>query len=456
MARRIITKVDSRTDTRAIPADSARADDIQKGGGDDKLEGGTGDDRFADRDDKLEAGTGDDRFAGRDDKLEGGAGDDDDDDDDEKLAGNDGNDTLKGGAGDDLIAGGAGSDVLHGGTGNDTLIGGTGDDTLYGDDGNDRMDGGAGNDRLLGGAGDDKLAGGDGDDFLQGGAGRDLMAGGEGNDTFSVGGGDIAWGGGGDDVFTFDADALDAYALAIAGGDSGESHGDTLDLSGLGNIASMRVSEDPGGSKSGVIELAGGGVIKFTGIEHIICFVEGTRILTPGGEVAIEDLRVGDLVVTRDHGPQPLRWRARRRVVGQGRFAPIRFAPGALGNSRALLVSPQHRMLLSSARNSLYFTSRETLAAACHLTGAPGVARASCAFVTYHHLLFDRHEIIFAQGAPSESFHPGTGGIDALEARAREELFALFPALRSAPDGFGPAARPALKAHEAALAVMSA
>jgi len=71
--------------------------------------------------------------------------------------------------------------------------------------------------------------------------------------------------------------------------------------------------------------------------------------------------------------------------------------------------------------------------------------------VTYIHILFDDHEIIYAEGAASESFHPGEVGLTAVTEASREEIFAIFPELRALPRSFGPAARRSLKRHEALL-----
>ena len=85
-----------------------------------------------------------------------------------------------------------------------------------------------------------------------------------------------------------------------------------------------------------------------SGSEALICFARGTMIRTPEGERRIEHLRQGDLVVTLDSGIQPIRWIGSRTVRASGAQAPVRFARGTIGNDRDLLVSPQHRMLLSS------------------------------------------------------------------------------------------------------------
>lgn len=160
------------------------------------------------------------------------------------------------------------------------------------------------------------------------------------------------------------------------------------------------------------------------------CFTPGTRIAVPGGEVAIETLKPGDLVMTLDHGAQPVRWIGRRQVDGRGEFAPVRFAAGIVGNRRALLVSPQHRMLIGGWQAELYYGEGEVLVAAVQLAVRPGICRQPQTLVDYVHLMFDRHEIILAEGAPSESFHPGSCLLDH-DLAALAEVVAIFPQLRS-------------------------
>lgn len=163
-------------------------------------------------------------------------------------------------------------------------------------------------------------------------------------------------------------------------------------------------------------------------------------------------MRVGDLVVTRDHGLQPIRWIQSRTVAAEGRFAPVRIRPGAVvGLEKDLLVSPQHRMLFTGYRSELLFGEREVLMPATHLVDDKLVTRETGGTVTYIHMMFDSHEVIYADGAASESFHPGQEGIGGITDAAREELFTLFPALRSNPMGYGATARRCLKKHEAQM-----
>ena len=180
-----------------------------------------------------------------------------------------------------------------------------------------------------------------------------------------------------------------------------------------------------------------------------ICFTAGTLIETEAGPRAVETLEPGDMVVTRDHGLQPLRWIGVSRRIGQGKFAPIHIAAGTLGNDRDLRVSPQHRMLLTGWRAELMFGEPGVLATAQSLVNGTTVTRAPCAEVDYVHILFDRHEIVYAEGAPSESFHPGELGMGGLDDAVRAEIFALFPDLATGDyAAYGPAVRMSLKAGE--------
>jgi hypothetical protein len=158
------------------------------------------------------------------------------------------------------------------------------------------------------------------------------------------------------------------------------------------------------------------------------CFVAGTPIDTPEGPVAADRLRPGDHVLTLDRGARPLVWVGRRTVPATGRFAPVRFTPGAIGNAVALEVSPQHRMLVTGWRAELLFGEPEVLVAAAHLVDGDRITRAPRADVTYIHLMFDRHEIVVAAGVPSESFNPGMAFLRR-DPVTRTELAALFPQL---------------------------
>lgn len=185
--------------------------------------------------------------------------------------------------------------------------------------------------------------------------------------------------------------------------------------------------------------------------DPFICFRSGTLIETALGERRVEGLIPGDLVLTADHGLQPLRWIGSRTLSGLGRMAPIRVAAGALGNRRDLWLSPQHRLLVSDWRAQLFAGEEEVLVSACHLLQGDLIHRDPMERVTYVHLLFDQHEIVFSEGIPSESFHPGSYGLGLLSDAVRDELLELFPEMDAAFAGFGQAARTCLTGQEARL-----
>lgn len=314
---------------------------------------------------------------------------------------------------------------------------------------------GGGNDTIAGGAGADTIFGDAGDDVLAGGTAADSVLGGAGNDTIDAGQGDTLSGGDGDDVFRLvDLAEVGSGSITILGGEGGETGGDTLDLGGLADRTTLSFTVNTADEKQGTVTMNDGSVVSFTNIENIICFTPGTLIDTAQGPRPVEDLRPGDWVVTRDNGLQQLRWKGQRRVCATGAQAPVRIDPVLLPDARApLLVSPQHRILWHGYRAQMLFGETEVLVSAKHLLSNPGAQRIEGGEVTYLHLMFDRHEVIFANGVPTESFYPGEMALYATSDVAREELFRLFPDLRTGLGGFGDTARLCLKAHEATLLV---
>lgn len=194
----------------------------------------------------------------------------------------------------------------------------------------------------------------------------------------------------------------------------------------------------------------GGTDVGMVTLNIVHCFVAGCRILTPCGLVPVEEIQPGDLVMTRDEGARPVRWIGRRRVAAAGDFAPIAFAAGALGDHGALALSPEHRVLLTGARAEILFGEDEVLVAAKHLVNDHSIRRKPGGEVEYLHLMFDRHQVIWAEGLPSESFYPGATSLAALETGARAELAALFPEIDPETGvGYGPTARRVLRGFEA-------
>ncbi|MGD9294602.1 MAG: Hint domain-containing protein, partial [Roseobacter sp.] len=147
----------------------------------------------------------------------------------------------------------------------------------------------------------------------------------------------------------------------------------------------------------------------------VICFTQGTAIATPLGNRPVEELRVGDRVLTKDNGPQPIEWIGSRRMTGARLFAmprlrPVRIRAGALGIERPdqeLLVSPEHRLLLSGDVAQDLFNTREVLVAAKDLIDGRLICTdVQARAVTYIHLLLPEHNVLWANGVATESFHP--------------------------------------------------
>jgi hypothetical protein len=214
-------------------------------------------------------------------------------------------------------------------------------------------------------------------------------------------------------------------------------------------------------ARTGQDTRVGGRTMTFEEIEQVVpCFTPGTLIATPRGEVAVEKLKAGDRVLTRDNGIQTLNWIGQKRLdFMELNKAPelraIKIAAGALGDGmpeRDMLVSPTHRMLITSHRAELYFGQSEILVPAKHMLAMDGVTVSDQPYVTYIHIMCDNHEIVLADGAWSESFQPGDYTLKGFDDDQRKELFVLFPELAT-EEGLSAyrAARRTLKDHEAAL-----
>jgi hypothetical protein len=186
----------------------------------------------------------------------------------------------------------------------------------------------------------------------------------------------------------------------------------------------------------------------------VICFTPGTRLATPDGARAIEDLRPGDRVLTADNGPQPVVWVGRRHLTGARLYAmphlrPVRIRGGALGSGvpeGVLAVSPQHRVLVRGAVARALWNTPEVLVEAAHLIDDRAVTvDCSARSVDYVHILFEAHQIVWANGVATESFHP--------EAAAEGSLSPADAAAIAALTGgtYGAFARRPLTAAEAAI-----
>jgi hypothetical protein len=386
--------------------------------------------------------------AGGNDNLIGGAGLD-------TLDGGDGNDSLWGATGADTILGGDGDDTVLMDVGNDSLVGGAGIDVLnydrtstdttvnlatgtsssptfntdtvsgfevlllgdgrdsaVGSDAAETFVGYDGRDTLDGGAGNDSLDGGARDDSLLGGAGNDTIVGGDGNDTIDGGTGfDIITAGEGNDLIRVGASAGSDFTQVL-----GEGGTDTLDLEGWSGPSDFNSLVD--GTTYGQWKYFNDGMgsvffanagnpdqeVLVSGIESVTCFAEGTLIATARGEVPVERLRAGDLVLTMAGGAplQPVRWVGHSRIeVARHRnataVAPILIRASALGvgvPARDLRVSPAHAMFL----DGVLVPARRLV------NGSSIVQEFWCAAVTYWHVELDAHGLLVSEGAVSESY----------------------------------------------------
>lgn len=338
------------------------------------------------------------------------------------------------------------------------IFAGDGDDTVYGSDGNDQIFAGSGANVIRGGRGDDTIY----LDQYSWNPSHDtvIFRNGDGHDTIA-GVQPPAVDGNGDYESLLKINISgqrDANGNPIAITDivvdtvdvDGGTHvrftfpsGDTIVLKG-NNWSALDVNKfnTPG---------ALGSIFDFAPI----CFVRGTVIACASGPVAVEDLRIGDLVQTRDHGLRPIRWIGKRHLGVEElealpQFRPIRIRAGALGAGlpeRDLSLSPQHRVLVRSAIAQRMFGTAEVLVAAKQLLGLDGITRLEAGAVDYFHFLCDDHEIVFSNGAETETLYTGAEALRSVGPAAQHEIFALFPELRDGP--LGDPARPIVRGQKA-------
>ncbi len=406
-----------------------------------------------------------------------------------EIDGTPGDDTIDSGYTDD-----PGGNMVDGGDsllGNDSdfISAGDGNDSVNSGDGNDTVDGGAGDDTLDGGSGDDTLYGGAGDDTfsLSGEFGTDTVEGGEGGettgDTLDLSGttanltvdlrdadaetGTITDGtntvtyseienvalGSGDDTYLLGdgsgADTVADFDMTDSGDGTSRDQIDVNDLTSDGstpvNAWDVVVTDTVGdGSGDAVLTFPNGESITLGGVSPsevntasslnaigIPCFTAGAHIETAQGDIPVENLRIGDLVRTWEHGFQPVRWIGSRKVTAfelakNPDLKPVVIRKHAFNNSRKLLVSPQHGMVVDVDGESVLIRAK-------HLAEFFGdsVARVQSRVedVTYYHFMFDQHQIVFADGCLTEAFYPGKFALSSIGHAVQTELFALFPEL---------------------------
>ena len=137
----------------------------------------------------------------------------------------------------------------------------------------------------------------------------------------------------------------------------------------------------------------------------VICYAGGTHILTDRGEILVEDIAEGDLVVTMDGDQQvlkPVKWLGHRHINlaahrNPEQAAPIRFRRGALGENlphRDLVVSPDHGMLIDG----------KLIPAKLLINGMTITQERQARSVTYYHVELEQHAMLLAEGVAAESY----------------------------------------------------
>jgi Ca2+-binding RTX toxin-like protein/glycosyltransferase involved in cell wall biosynthesis len=372
----------------------------------------------------------------------------------DRLLGLDGNNVLHGGGGNDSLYGGPGSDTLYGGAGGDTFyvqstttniiegfnvhantvissvsftaptnvytlqVYGPGLTATANDQGDTLFGDGTYGTTLIGGAGSDYIVGGTGDDLIEGGTGPDLMYGGGGADTFvfkaltdaPVGGNLTTIG-----DFTQGQDKIDLSGIKTTGSDPGQpltfigsapftgQAGQVNEItSGTNTILEGDVNGD--GIADFQIQLYGNYTLQASDLvlASPACYCIGTRILTDLGEVAVEDLSIGDRVMTVSGETKPVKWIGRRSYVGwlaagNPKVMPICLKAGSLADGvpgRDLWISSEHAMFIDGA----------LVPAGLLVNGHSIVKAASVEEIHYFHIELEQHDVILAEGAWSESF----------------------------------------------------
>jgi hypothetical protein len=178
-------------------------------------------------------------------------------------------------------------------------------------------------------------------------------------------------------------------------------------------------------------------------VHNVVCFGAPTRIRTEKGDIPAGQITPGMRVWTLDAGYQPVIWVGHRKGPGLGSAAPVVFEQGSIDNSKPMVLSQQHRVLIKSPMAELYFASPEVFVPAKAMIGSPGISLRNSSQIEYAHLLLDQHHILKAEGALCESLFMGDVSDTLLsdEISANESLFDNMHAQV--------AARPMLTYHEA-------
>lgn len=265
---------------------------------------------------------------------------------------------------------------------------------------------------------------------------------------------------GGDDVFKIDLSGFDDnFDIDLKSMDAG----DTFQITGwdtktvVGTFYTFTYTGDDGGSYTMTIDAQSENGDTGVDVVRIVCFVRGTRIRTENGDIAIEDLSIGDEVLCGDGELHPIRWIGGRRLntemlKANPHLRPVVLERDALGAARpddALALSPQHRVMLSDWRAELLFGAPEVLVAAKMLINDTTVRKClGYEEVEYFHILLDSHRVVYANGLECETLMPAELAKHAMSAEQRSELFEIFPELAADLTLYGDLRHRALKGYE--------
>lgn len=222
-------------------------------------------------------------------------------------------------------------------------------------------------------------------------------------------------------------------------------------------LSQLLADERPGSYRiTDGVETGQIGNISFANFEDInfdvMCFARGTRILTQYGYKPVETIKPGARVWTLDNGYQPVIWHGVSRMYAAGNVAPVLFEPGIFGNTRPLVVSPQHRILLSDPEVQMLTGDPEAFAAAKMLVDGRTVHELRGGIVEYHHILLEHHNVLLSENVLTESYFPGGASWDVLSIDDRKLIGELIPRIQKfGPSSYGQTCRLCLKHFEAVV-----
>jgi probable HAF family extracellular repeat protein len=205
--------------------------------------------------------------------------------------------------------------------------------------------------------------------------------------------------------------------------DSGEIVGYYLDsadnVHGFTDIGGTVSTVDvPGATETDILGVdAAGDIVGYYNDSHghqhgfvadtVPCYCRGTLIETEHGDTPVENLRIGDKVITLSGEARTIKWIGRRSyggrfVMGRTDILPICIKAGALNDNvpkRDLWISPHHAMYFRSEhRDGMLIEAKDLI------NGVSIVQMRRVDKVEYFHIELETHDVIVAEGALSETF----------------------------------------------------